>query len=237
VNGNGSIETRDYILLKRYILKTTSLTDVQKLCSDVNKNGKVDALDYAMIKRHILKTYVITGVVEMKTATEKIVSAIGQNGTISIDFDSTIGTYTAEATVSFVTVKGVLSLQGHAVTSQGIIIDMTIPLSAVSKEYSFNGVASMKVGTVTINGNCQGKMTAADYSVDQTGFDSISFTSEPIQFNAAQKVLLEGYCKEAMDQFLYKANQLLANKKIDVTIGDLGFTNYLDEINKGWVKF
>jgi predicted metal-dependent peptidase len=33
------------------------------------------------------------------------------------------------------------------------------------------------------------------------------------------------------------SNILLENKKIGVNIGDLGFTNYLQEIEDGWVEF
>lgn len=237
VNGNGKIDSLDYMMLKKCVLKTTTLNEEQLLRADVNKNGKPDALDYGMVKRHVLKKYVITGEVTPKSATEKIVSAIGKNGKISLNFNSAISTFTGTATVSFVTVNGVLSLQGKAVTDQGMSVEMTIPLSAVAKEYSFSGSASMKMGTQTITGKCNGTIVAATYSVDQDGFDDASFTSEPIKLNAAQLIILEGYCKEAMDQFLYKANELLAKEGIKVTIGDLGFTNFLDEINKGWVKF
>lgn len=237
VNGNGKIDSLDYMLLKRCVLKTTTLNEEQLLRADVNKNGKPDALDYGMVKRHVLKKYVITGEVTPKSATEKIVSAIGKNGKISLDFSGTISTFKGNATVSFVTVNGALSLKGKAVTDQGIIVEMTIPMSSVAKEYSFSGSASMKMGTQTIVGSCNGSMVAATYSIDQTSFDDVSFTCTPNIFGPAQIVILEGYCKEAMDQFLYKANELLAKEGIKVTIGDLGFTNYLDEINKGWVKF
>lgn len=59
VDGNGKIEAKDYMLLKRYCLKTTSLDGDALLASDINSDGKVDAKDYGLLKRHCLKTYTI----------------------------------------------------------------------------------------------------------------------------------------------------------------------------------
>lgn len=232
VNGNGKIDSFDYMMLKKYVLKTGKLTDDQKARADVDGNGKVNSLDYTFVKKHVLKTYVIVGEVKPKTATEKIVATIGSRNKISLDFEGQIGAYQGTATVSFVVTKGVLSLQGHAVTEQGMVIDMTIPLSKVSEEYAFNGTASVKLGTQAITGECVGSIVAATYSIDQTSFDEVSFTAS-IPLNAAQKMVLETNCKGAMDQFLYQANLLLAKENTGVTIGDLGFTNYLKEINDG----
>ncbi|MCH5184144.1 MAG: leucine-rich repeat protein [Oscillospiraceae bacterium] len=59
LNGNGKIEATDYMLLKRFVLGTFTLTDEQKAASDVTGDGKINALDYAMVKRHVLGTYKI----------------------------------------------------------------------------------------------------------------------------------------------------------------------------------
>ena len=61
VSGNGKIDSADYAMVKRSVLNTYELNEVQKLIADVNGNGKVDAADYAMIKRHVLGTYKING--------------------------------------------------------------------------------------------------------------------------------------------------------------------------------
>ena len=61
VNGNGKIDSKDYAMCKRAVLKTYTLSDEQSVRTDVSGNGKVDAKDYAMIKRHFLRTYVIPG--------------------------------------------------------------------------------------------------------------------------------------------------------------------------------
>ncbi len=57
VNGDGVLNAKDYLLLKRYVLGTVMLTDTQLEAGDVNGDGKVDAKDYAMVKRAILGTY------------------------------------------------------------------------------------------------------------------------------------------------------------------------------------
>ena len=59
VNGNGKIDTNDYVLLKRHCLKTFTLTDEQAIRSDVNGNGKIDTNDYVLLKRACLGTYKI----------------------------------------------------------------------------------------------------------------------------------------------------------------------------------
>lgn len=59
INGDGNIDSTDYLLLKRFCLGSRDLTDEQKAVADVNKDGKINSLDYLMLKRHVLETYVI----------------------------------------------------------------------------------------------------------------------------------------------------------------------------------
>ena len=59
VNGDGNVNSKDYLLLKRYCLKTLALNAQQILSGDVNKDGKADSKDYVLLKRHCLGTYVI----------------------------------------------------------------------------------------------------------------------------------------------------------------------------------
>ena len=65
VNGNGKIDATDYAMLKRAVLKTYDLNEIQTLAADVNGNGKIDAVDYAMVKRHVIGTYKISGEVKI----------------------------------------------------------------------------------------------------------------------------------------------------------------------------
>ena len=59
VDNNGVINSTDYLLLKRYCLKTFRLTDVQLIAADVNKDGTVNAVDYLLVKRHVLGSFKI----------------------------------------------------------------------------------------------------------------------------------------------------------------------------------
>lgn len=59
INSDGKINALDYILLKRYVLKTTKLNAEQLLAADINLDGKVNATDYILLKRHVLGTYKI----------------------------------------------------------------------------------------------------------------------------------------------------------------------------------
>ena len=58
-NGNGKIDAKDYMMVKRHVLGTYELTGDQLTAADVNGNGKIDAKDYMMVKRHVLGTYTI----------------------------------------------------------------------------------------------------------------------------------------------------------------------------------
>lgn len=59
VNGDNEIDKYDYILVKRSVMKTVELSEVQKRASDVDNSGETDKYDYVLIKRHVMKTYTI----------------------------------------------------------------------------------------------------------------------------------------------------------------------------------
>lgn len=59
LNGNGKIDSTDYLMLKRYCLDTFALTEEQIAAADVNRDGRVNALDYMMVKRAAMGTFVI----------------------------------------------------------------------------------------------------------------------------------------------------------------------------------
>ena len=56
VDGTGSITSIDYILIKRYVLGTTTLTGNALLAADVNGDGTVNSQDYLLAKRFIMRT-------------------------------------------------------------------------------------------------------------------------------------------------------------------------------------
>lgn len=57
LNGNGKLDARDYLMLKRIVLGTFRPTQSQADAADLNFDGKCDARDYLMLKRRILGTY------------------------------------------------------------------------------------------------------------------------------------------------------------------------------------
>jgi hypothetical protein len=59
VSDNGEIEKYDYIAVKRAVMGTLALNDVQKLAADVNGKDGVEKYDYILIKRHVMGTYKI----------------------------------------------------------------------------------------------------------------------------------------------------------------------------------
>ena len=54
VDGNGKIDSTDYILVKRHILNVNKLSDEAFAAADMDGNGKLDSTDYISIKRIIL---------------------------------------------------------------------------------------------------------------------------------------------------------------------------------------
>ncbi len=59
VNNDGTIDKYDYILVKRAVMKTIELNNVQSLSADVNGKDGVEKYDYIIIKRHVMKTITI----------------------------------------------------------------------------------------------------------------------------------------------------------------------------------
>ncbi len=60
LSGNGEIEAKDYLILKKYILTNSpQLTEKQLVAADINEDGTLDARDYIYLKRVILGTAVL----------------------------------------------------------------------------------------------------------------------------------------------------------------------------------
>ena len=56
INGDGVINTNDYVLLKRYILEEMDFPDYrQRQIADVNNDGVINTLDAALLSRYILE--------------------------------------------------------------------------------------------------------------------------------------------------------------------------------------
>ncbi len=57
IDGNGVLDAKDYMKLKRHVLSTYTLTEDEASRADVDNSGKIDARDYMMVKRAFLGTY------------------------------------------------------------------------------------------------------------------------------------------------------------------------------------
>lgn len=57
INGDGKITPSDYVMARRQILGTLTLTGNGRVTADINGDGKVTPSDYVLIRRHILGTY------------------------------------------------------------------------------------------------------------------------------------------------------------------------------------
>ena len=58
-NANGTVDAGDYAMVKRHVLGTFTMNELECMAADVNGDNAVDGLDYAMIKRHVLGTFTI----------------------------------------------------------------------------------------------------------------------------------------------------------------------------------
>ncbi|MBO5871000.1 MAG: discoidin domain-containing protein, partial [Clostridia bacterium] len=57
VNGNGKVDSLDYLLVKRACFKTYTLSEAETLRADVNRDSKIDSSDYLLVKRIAFGTY------------------------------------------------------------------------------------------------------------------------------------------------------------------------------------
>ena len=55
LNGDGTVNGRDYMMLKRAVLKTLTLTDEQKAAGDMDGSNTLTAKDYMFLKRTVLR--------------------------------------------------------------------------------------------------------------------------------------------------------------------------------------
>ncbi len=60
VNGDGLVKSKDYMMIKNYIMGTLELSETEKKAADVNKDGEIKSKDYMMIKNHIMNISTIS---------------------------------------------------------------------------------------------------------------------------------------------------------------------------------
>lgn len=61
INGDEKVDTKDYIMLKRHVLHTYTITDRVDY-ADLDGNGKLETKDYILLKRCVLNTYSVRSV-------------------------------------------------------------------------------------------------------------------------------------------------------------------------------
>lgn len=54
VNGDGQVDSRDYVKIRKYIMSVGELSGSYKLSADVNNDGQVDSKDYVKIRKYIM---------------------------------------------------------------------------------------------------------------------------------------------------------------------------------------
>ncbi len=57
IDADGDVDATDYILVKRAVLKSITLTEEQAKFADIDADGDIDATDYVLVKRIVLGTY------------------------------------------------------------------------------------------------------------------------------------------------------------------------------------
>ena len=55
VNGDGKVNTVDYVMLKRGIMGTRVLTPEEKQSADINADGRINTADYLLLKKKIME--------------------------------------------------------------------------------------------------------------------------------------------------------------------------------------
>lgn len=54
VNGDGKLNVQDYIMIRKYIMRTGSLTSNQIRIADINGDNEVNVMDYILVRKEIL---------------------------------------------------------------------------------------------------------------------------------------------------------------------------------------
>ncbi|MBO5869856.1 MAG: dockerin type I repeat-containing protein, partial [Clostridia bacterium] len=57
INGDGKIDSTDYLLIKRAAFGTFTLTEAMNFAGDINEDGFINSVDYLLIKRICFGTY------------------------------------------------------------------------------------------------------------------------------------------------------------------------------------
>jgi len=60
VSGDGLVKSKDYMMIRNYIMETLTFNDIEKKAADINKDDQIKSKDYMMIRNHIMEISKIT---------------------------------------------------------------------------------------------------------------------------------------------------------------------------------
>ncbi len=60
INTSGDVDATDYMMVKRIVLGTYSVSDRRAALADIDGDGEINISDYMIVKRYVLGTYEIT---------------------------------------------------------------------------------------------------------------------------------------------------------------------------------
>ncbi len=149
VNGNGKVEVKDYLLIRKHLLKSPELTGDNKNRADVNGDGNVTASDYIMIRR------IIMGIISpTPIPNPTITSAPKKTNPITVTASqSWTTTYSTSArTINFTGATKAIGKVTYSIRSQkdssGTVVNyFSIPTSTTA---SLRLVAKASSGTYTV---------------------------------------------------------------------------------------
>lgn len=225
INDDNEITAQDYMMVKRYVLGTFKLNETQSVSADINCDGEITAQDYMMVKRAVLGTYQIG--LSNDPIVRAVETVIENKGKLETNYTTSYLGNEGDATVSFKRISGMLHLCGKVkITAMDAVVEIKIPLNKILAKYSLSGKATAKAMNIDITGT----LVAAEYSVDNQEID-VKFTATNGADISAYEKVLPGLCKTAMDEFLYKADELLIESESGVDIGDFGFETFYNQLH------
>ncbi len=57
INGDGSVDNRDIIMIARYLVRLVEFTDTQKKAADFNRNGEINNVDLILMARFVVEAF------------------------------------------------------------------------------------------------------------------------------------------------------------------------------------
>lgn len=159
VNSDGKVNSLDYMLVRKHILRISTLTSAQQKLADVNGDNNVSTADYIFIKKIILGTAQDVPVTSVTLSKSSVSLKVGESATI-----------TATISPSNATNKGVTWTSSNtnvATVNNGVISAIASGSAIITATLSNSKTASC---SVTVNGNTK-KYTLSFISEITTGFE------------------------------------------------------------------